>query len=221
MSVTISRINPVYALLRAWFERMPRVAPCSPTIKTLPEEQRAVVEPGTLQTPPTSLTARTVIQIQRSRRSDIDALSVAIAKRENRTQPLSRAETLQRFGERGYRIAVVDQRIVAFAAWEADNLVALVRDLWAESPDASSLALPKLIGLIEEEARRLVCEIVLLFIDVNAPSIVIDQVRAAGYQPQGLDTLHKNWKSVAQERLSPGDLLWSKRLREEMVTEPI
>ncbi len=200
-----------------------------PTPVVAPIEQtltQTTVVPEILVTPPPAptyppLTAQTPIQVRRSRRSDLDSLRVAIAKSEGRAEPLAPDEALKRFGERGYRIAIADSRIIALVAWEAENLVAMVREIWAESPEAAALALPKLVNLIEDEGRGLVCEVVLLFVDATAPLFVIDQIRAAGYQPQELAALHKMWRQVAEERLHLGDRIWSKRLREEMVTRPI
>ncbi|MDE3089201.1 MAG: dephospho-CoA kinase [Chloroflexota bacterium] len=159
------------------------------------------------------------VEVRRARRSDLDALAVTIAKIGNRAQPLSRADTLKRLGERGYRIAIADGRIVALAAWEAENLVATVREIWAEPGDTSPRAIPQLFALIEGEAKALQCEVVLLLIDENALTISAEAL-ALGYEQQELQTLHSVWQVVATERLHAGDQVWVKRLRTEITTKP-
>jgi len=175
-------------------------------------------KPGIISPPtPDWAKSKTEVEVRRTRRSDLEMLSVALATKENRTKPLSREETLKRFGERGYRIAIADKKIVALAAWEAENLVASVREMWTESPDIAALALPRLFELIESEAGELLCEIVLLMIPNSASAHIVGQVRAAGYQPQDFKTLHKLWQQAVQDRMQPGDELWGKKLREVAV----
>lgn len=165
--------------------------------------------------------AEAPLEARRARRTDIAALGVALARRENQTEPLPRAEVLKRFGERGYRVAVADNRIVALAAWEAENLVAVVREVWAESAETAARALPQLFTLIEKDASSLQCEVVLLLIDTRTPAFVAEQVRADAYESKQVDALHPVWRQVAEDRLQPGDQIWLKRLREEIITKPV
>lgn len=160
------------------------------------------------------------VEVRRARRSDLVALSVAIAKLENRTNPLARAEALQRLGERGYRIAIKDHRIVGLAAWEAENLVAIVREIWAESADAAPVVFPKLIALIEEEAKELLCEVVLLLIGESAMTLAAE-AHAFGYEQSELSALHSVWQGVVKERLQPTDQIWLKLLRPSITTKPV
>lgn len=160
-------------------------------------------------------------EVRRSRRSDLEALAVAIAKRENLARPLSHAETVKRLGSGGYRLAISDGRIVAYAAWEAENLVATIRELWAESNYIALLALPRLFDLIEEEAHTLLCEVSVLFLEVSAPLYLSEQAGAHGYQPAELANLHPVWQPIVRERLKPGERIWVKRLRAELITKPI
>ena len=206
----------------------PLVAP-PPTLEWTPVP--APVEPPTLKPTPPSIEAEppptappksaAEFEVRRTRRSDLDALALALAKREGKPQPLAREEALQRFGERGYRIAISEGHIVAFAAWEAENLVATVREVWAESSYIALLVLPKLFALIEEEARGLLCEIVLVFVENSAPLFINEQVRGVGYSIADLNSLHPMWRQIAQDRLKPGERIWAKRLREELITKPV
>ncbi len=160
------------------------------------------------------------VQVRRARRSDLNTLSIALAKVDNQPQPLSRSQIIQRLGERGYRIAIIENRIVALAAWEAENLVAIVREVWAESADAAPIALPKLLTLIEEDANGLLCEVVLLLIDEAALTLAAE-ANAAGYALREFQSLQPVWQSVTQERMRPTDRIWFKRLREGMTSKPV
>lgn len=178
--------------------------------------------PGIALTPqvPAWANVEADVQVRRARRSDLDALSAALAKIDNRSKPLSRAETLKRFGERGYRIAIADKRIVAVAAWQAENLVAIVREIWTESADTAPIALPKLFGLIEKEAKELLCEVVVLLINEGALTLSAE-AHSIGYKQSEMHALHPVWQGVAREYLRPSDQLWVKRLREGITTKPV
>ncbi|MCX7840473.1 MAG: dephospho-CoA kinase [Anaerolineae bacterium] len=193
--------------------------PVEPTIVSPPVvPTEAVVAPTPTPVVPPSTPSE--VEVRRSRRSDLDALAVAIAKRENLARPLSHAEALRRFGSGGYRIAVADGRIVAFAAWEVENLVAMMRELWAESNYVALLALPRLFDLIEEEARQLLCEVSIIFLEVSAPLYLSEQARACGYRQTEVANLHTIWQPIVRERLRPGERLWAKQLRADIITKP-
>jgi dephospho-CoA kinase len=160
-------------------------------------------------------------EVRRARRNDLAALGVALAKREQRAEPLSHEQVLKRLGERGYRVAVADGRVIALAAWEAENLVAMTREVWAESETAAARALPKLFALIEEDARALLCEVSLIIVEAPALAFVIAQARGNGYALRDINALHRLWQPVVQERVQNGDQIFAKQLREDMITKPI
>jgi dephospho-CoA kinase len=162
-----------------------------------------------------------IVQVRPARRSDLDALSVALAQAEGRREPLSAAETLKRLGERGYRIALAQGRIVAMAAWEAENLVAITRDIRAASPEIARQAFPPLLSLIEQDANSLVCEVSILLTDARTPSVVANAATASGYRMSDLDALHKVWRQVISERFKAGEKIWVKPLRKELITKPV
>ncbi len=212
-------------VLRAWQAIQPESAKdkrgwlsdyfAAPPVKMQPSAAIPVAATQEPEFTPETLEARRVS------RKDLDALGAALMKKEQRAEPFPRAELLKRFGERGYRIVTREEQIIALAGWEAENLVATVREIWAESEVAAKHALPKLIALIEAEARALTCETVLLMLDENAPEYARGFSRALGYQERALSALHPTWRQVAKDRLQKGEQLWVKRLREQLVTTPI
>ncbi len=162
-----------------------------------------------------------LVQVRPARRSDLDTLSIALAKSEGSKEPLSKAETLKRLGERGYRIALAQGRIVALASWEAENLVAITRGIWAESPESARASLPPLLALIEQDANGLVCEVSVLLLDSHTPLLFTQVAGAAGYRVGDMNVLHKVWRQVIAERLKEGDKVLVKPLRKELITKPV
>jgi hypothetical protein len=77
-----------------------------------------------------------------------------------------------------------------------------------------------LFELIENEARELLCEVVLLLIDAGAPDYIVEQAQASNYELLSPGTLQPVWRQVVQERLQPGDRIWGKRLTTELRTKP-
>jgi hypothetical protein len=223
------------------------LTPAAAPAPTLPSQQLPRVEPPPVivqkPTPPAPVVEKTIVppkpvapppdwtrppaeekelelELRRARKSDLDALAIAFAKSAHLTNPPSRTETLQQFGARGYRVAVADNQVMAFAAWEAENLVAMVRELWADSEPVASEALPALLGMVEDEARQLQCEVLLVLVNSHSPPFVTEQTRVSNFQPRNLQELHPVWRQVLLERIQSDDEIWVKRLREELVTQP-
>lgn len=161
------------------------------------------------------------IVARRARRTDLEALGAALAKMEGRTSELGGVELIKRLGERGYWIAVAGDRIVALASWEAENLVATAQGLWVESPELAPQALTPLLTLIGQDALALQCEVLIVLLDKQVPFFVLDLVRAAGFEPRSLASLHRLWRQAAEERSRPGDLIWIRVLREGITTKPL
>lgn len=161
------------------------------------------------------------VTVRRAHRSDLEAMGRILSRIENRPEDTLHDDLIKRLGERGYRIAVKHDSIVAIAAWDVENLVATTRDVWVESPDEAPKVLPALFGLIEEDARTLQCEVSILFLRPGTPDYVLEQLRVTGYEPHDMSGLHRVWLQVIQDRYQPGDTLWLKVLREEIVTKPM
>jgi N-acetylglutamate synthase-like GNAT family acetyltransferase len=161
------------------------------------------------------------VAVRRARPADIGVLSSLLAQAEGSAQPLARAETLRRFGKWGYWLVEADGQAVALAAWRAENLVALMRDLWAPSADLATRIFPPLFGAIEQEAQALQCEAVTVLTNPANDVLAHAALAASGYSPGKIDALHKHWRGVVRDELREGETLYFKRLRTEMVTKPI
>ncbi len=205
-----SAINPKSAKDKtAWLNLKPLNA-VAPTVSASPPT-RVEPAPIVVQAEPP--------EIRRAHRSDLDALAIAFAEREHLLNPLTREETLIRFGAHGYRIAVSVKKVVAFVAWDAENLVAIAREAWAENPQAAQV-IPQLLAMLEDEAKQLRCEVMLVVIDRLTQPFVIEQMRGNSYQLRDLKELHPVWRQVAMDRVRSEDQIWVRLLRGELVSQP-
>lgn len=158
--------------------------------------------------------------IQRARPNDARMLAQLLARIENKPEPLSRAEMLERQGKYGYWLVRSGGDTIALAAWQAENLAAVVRDLWVAREQDAPRALPLLLQEIEAQANALTCEVVVILVPPRAAPLAKIAADAAGYKPTGLDDLHKLWRSVVEPLRQNDEPMYSRRLR-EIVTRPI
>lgn len=203
-------------LLLRWLRIQP-----PPTLKELPRaEAVALTEtppPGADISPEVALAEWTV---RRARPSDARMLAELLTRIEARAEPLGRAEMLERLGKYGYWLVRAEERTLALAAWQAENLAAIVRELWVEQIEHAPRAFPQLLKAIEAEANALTCEVVVLLVPERAAPLAKIAAEAANYDIATLDDLHKLWRSVIEPLYQEGQVMYAKRLR-EMVTKPI
>lgn len=158
--------------------------------------------------------------VRRVRPGDVDQLARLLTRIEGRAQSLTRAEVLERLGKLGYWLLESNGDPTALAAWQAENLVAVVRELWADSPDTATRALPLLLQAVEQEADTLTCEVVVIVASGPTAALAERAVELCGYQPAGLDALHPHWRGVIVPTLRGDEALYTKQLR-DLVTRPI
>lgn len=201
------------ALIEHWLRLSPSVPDATPALVPAVTDKTAS---AAAPTPP-----EPVLVARRARRGDEKLFARLLALLEGLPVPLSRGETLERLGKWGYWLVDAGDAGAALAAWQAENLVAVVHELWASSPDLATRAYPLLFQAIEQEAGTLNCEVIVL---LAKPSRA-DTMRAAalkyGYDEVGLGDLHSIWRGVLETTVEPGDVLYAKRLREQVVTNPI
>lgn len=107
------------------------------------------------------------------------------------------------------------------ATWRAENLVAVLRDLWVRVPELGAYVYPKLFEAIELEASSLVCEVIAIIANPNNEAGARQAVIASGFTVRTLESLHPVWRSVAKSELRERDILYIKQIRERMITSPI
>ncbi len=162
----------------------------------------------------------TTAAVRRARPGDFNLLARALAQAEGAGTPLERAEVVKRFGHWGYWLAERNGVALALAAWKAENLVAVIRDLWVQTPGDVDV-IPSLLASIQKEAGALACEVACLIAAPANVQVLRETLEACGYTAANLHDLHPIWRRVVKEELAPGETLYLKKLREDMVTRPI
>lgn len=158
--------------------------------------------------------------VRRAKPSDARVLADLLTRIEERADPLGRAEMLERQGKYAYWIVRAGDRTIALAAWQAENLAAIVRELWVEQIDDALRVFPQLLASIETEANELTCEVVVILVPKRAAALAQIAAESAAYEPTTLDDLHKLWRSVIEPLRQNDEPMYAKRLR-EIVTKPI
>lgn len=227
-------INPAQtrdktALLQKWL----RLAPAPPTIESAPAASEPLetspapppaIEPTSATSEPAETPAPIAREpewsVRRARPADARMLSELLARIEGRDEPIGREEMLERFGKFGYWLAYTDDQPIALAAWQAENLAAIVRELWAENDAYAARAFPPLLAAIQAEANALTCEVVALVVPARAAPLAAIAAQTAGYASSDVAQLHKLWRSVIEPLLTDNATLYTKQLR-EIVTKPI
>ncbi len=216
-------------LLLRWLRLAPslQTAPQALTQPVIPEtavqETAAVSIPAAVEpiaTVNVSTQPPSEWSVRRAKPSDARMLAELLTRIEERAEPLGRAEMLERLGKYGYWLVRADEHTLALAAWQAENLAAIVRELWVQNVEDAPRALPQLLQAIQDEANSLTCEVVVILVPERAAALAQVAAQAAGYEPTTLDELHKLWRSVIEPLYHEGQVMHAKRLR-EMVTKPI
>lgn len=178
----------------------------------------SIQDPASHAPPPDSTQDEWVVR--RAKPSDARMLADLLTQIEARSEPLGRAEMLERQGRYAYWMVRAGTRTVALAAWQAENLAAIVRELWVEQLKDAPRAFPQLLDAIEQEANGLTCEVVVILAPARAAELAGIAAESAGYPPATLDDLHKLWRSVVEPLRQNQEPMYAKRLR-EIVTKPI
>lgn len=158
--------------------------------------------------------------VRRARPGDAQTLAKLVAQIEGNAEPLSREEMLKRQGKLGYWLVRSGDQIVALAAWQAENLAAIVQELWAQDKEIAARTFPLLLEAIQTEANSLTCEVVVIIAPPRAADFVRIAAEASGYQTATLHQLHKLWRSVVEPMLQGDEVIYTKHLR-AMVMDPI
>jgi GNAT superfamily N-acetyltransferase len=128
-------------------------------------------------------------------------------------------EVVDRLGSKAYFLATTNQ-IVALAGWRAENLVGRVDDLVIYPGSVRPSAGRALFEEIEKEARKLECEVLLLYIPVNAAQAAVVFYQSLGYQRRLLDDIPIPWQQAIEEFPGQSHFVMAKQLR-ELITKPI
>ena len=125
--------------------------------------------------------ADTPVKVRRARPDDAGSIGNFLSKATRGRVVVPYEDVVERLGSKAYFLATTDE-IVALAGWRAENLVGRVDDLVIYPGSVRPTAGRALFEQVEKEARKLECEVLLLYIPVNAAQAAIVFYQSMGYQ---------------------------------------
>ena len=159
------------------------------------------------------------LKVRRARPDDAGAIGNFLSKATRGRLVVPYETVVERLGTKAYFLAAQDQ-IVALAGWRAENLVGRVDDLVIYPGSARPTAGRALFEQIEKEARKLECEVLLLFVPVVAAKSAVTFYQSLGFARRLMDDIPVPGRQAAEEFPGESHFVMAKQLR-ELVTKPI
>ena len=161
------------------------------------------------------------IQVRRANLSDAEAIA-AFIKRARPNVELGRVDIAERFGQVGFLLAEQNETIIGLLGWQVENLVVRVTDfLVIEKPDNRLVVGEPLVQTMEDQAKDLKAEAILLFMPPDSPPKLTSYWEAMGYERQTISDLHRAWRDAVQEWAEDAESVMIKRLREDLIQRPM
>lgn len=134
-----------------------------------------------------------------------------------------RGEVGRLLPDRGYFLAEGDGRLLGCVGWTVENLIARLEDVRLASlePRARGEVFRALLEAVQKAASELACEAVLLALDADEGERLEPVLRALEYERRTPEALPRHPREAAREILQPGQVLWTRWLREHPVTRPV
>jgi dephospho-CoA kinase len=172
---------------------------------------------GTKAGPP----AHPGIRIRRANPRDVAAL-VSLINQMGDGPPVTRVQILESFGEQGYMLAEMEGELRAAIGWNAEDLIARIREAWVLKTGEWEPLLEQLVEAVCEAAAELMCEVALLFYRPDTPAKIVALYRARMFEPVAIDTLIPAWRRAAEQSMpaQAGEVM-VRKLREKRVMRPI
>ena len=162
------------------------------------------------------------IRVRRTRPSDIGRVADFLNRALRRGQPVSPESVLTYLGRAGLLLAEADGEVVGLLGWQAENFVARVTDFLVFPATFRLRAGQALLSMVEDTARELQCEAVVLLMPLNVSSEVIAFWRGFGYSQRQITSLPRPWQEAARgARARDEDQVLMKQLRQDRVLRPL
>jgi N-acetylglutamate synthase-like GNAT family acetyltransferase len=161
----------------------------------------------------------TPIKVRRARPDDAGAIGNFLSKATRGRVVVPYDDVVERLGSKAYFLATTDE-IVALAGWRAENLVGRVDDLVIYPGSARPTAGRALFEQVEKEARKLECEVLLLYVPINAAQAAVVFYQSLGYQRRQINDIPVPWQQAVDEFPGETHFVMAKQLR-ELITKPI
>jgi N-acetylglutamate synthase-like GNAT family acetyltransferase len=160
------------------------------------------------------------IKVRRAKFSDASAIASFLSDATRGRIDPERAEIQERLGAKGFFLAQTT-RLIGLAGVHVENLVARVEDFVVHPVSLRPVAGKALLDSIEADANSLNCEVVLLFVHVNAAPAAYEFFQSCGYVESDMSVWPPAWLNSAAEFGGADRFVMAKRLREQLVVQPI
>lgn len=160
------------------------------------------------------------IKVRRAKPSDASAIGSFLSDATRGRITVDRAQVQERLGAKGFFLAQTT-RIVGLASVRVENLVGRVEDFIVHPASLRPVVGRALLDQIESHAKQLQCEVVLLFVHVDASPGAYEFYQSCGYEEPDMGTWPPAWLNSAAEFGGADRFVLAKRLREKLVVRPI
>jgi N-acetylglutamate synthase-like GNAT family acetyltransferase len=160
------------------------------------------------------------IKVRRAKPSDVSAIGSFLSDATHGRITADRAQIQERLGAKGFFLAQTT-RIVGLASVRVENLVARVEDFIVHPVSQRPVVGKALLENIEAHANELQCEVVLLFVHVEASPAAYEFYQSCGFQESEMKSWPPAWLNSAAEFGGADRFPMIKRLREQLITRPI
>jgi N-acetylglutamate synthase-like GNAT family acetyltransferase len=162
------------------------------------------------------------IVVRRAKPGDVGNIVALVNSAWLGERKIDDTSVMDRLGSVGFLIAERDSAIVGLLGWQAENLVVRLTDFLVVSASERFDVGQALLAEMEQAARELECEAVLLFLPQPAPPALVEFWEALEYEFQVVADLPRAWQQAAQEiHLDDDDTVVLKKLRERRVLRPM
>lgn len=159
------------------------------------------------------------IKVRRARSDDAGAIGNFLSKATHGRLVVPYEVVVARLGTKAYFLATQDE-IVALAGWRAEDLVGRIEDLVIFPSQVRPTAGRALFEQIEQEARKLECEVLLLYVPVSVAGSAVVFYQSLGFSRRLVEDIPVPWRQAAEEFPGESHFVMAKQLR-ELVTKPI
>ncbi len=209
-------------VVAAW-ERIPARYREKPEPEAAPAAPREAAPAAAPPKPEAKPAPAPEVTVRKATPRDAERISQFIAEvTQNRERP-SRMDIIARFGDRAY-VLVEDRegRMVGLLGWQVENLVARVPEVYlAHSVPAEAVLRPAL-EFIEQNARELQSEALLLFVPPELARQARNLWQALGFDQRTVEQLGvQAWVEAARESQPEGTVMLFKQLRKDRILHPL
>ncbi len=159
------------------------------------------------------------VKVRRARPDDAGAIGNFLAHATRGRLVVPYEQVVERLGTKAYFLAVTDQ-IVGLVGWRAKNLVGRVDDVIIHPATSRPTAGRALFEQIEKEARKLECEVLMLFVPTQAAEAAVVFYESLGFARRRMEDVPEPWRQAAGEFNGGEHFVMAKQLR-ELVVKPI